>query len=40
MLTARELLVVYRETGHDGFVITAFLTRRTKSLERRTQLWP
>ena len=34
------LVVVYRETGHDGFVITAFLTRRTRLLERRTQLWP
>ena len=34
------LLVVYRETGHDGFIITAFLTRRERSLERRTQLWP
>jgi len=22
------LVVVYRETGHDGFVITAFWTRR------------
>jgi len=34
------LVVVYRELGDDGFVITAFLTRRTRSLERRTQIWP
>lgn len=37
---AKFLVVVYRETGHDGFVITAFLTRRVRSLERRKQLWP
>jgi hypothetical protein len=36
----KVLVVVYRELGEDGFVITAFLTRRLKSLERRTQLWP
>lgn len=29
------LVVVYRETGHDGFVITTFLTRRARSLEGR-----
>ena len=46
LLAAREidagkwLVVVYRELGHDGFVITAFLTRRLASLERRKQLWP
>lgn len=34
------LVVVYRETGHDGFVITAFSTRRIRWLERRRQLWP
>ena len=34
------LVAVYRELVHDGFVITAFLTRRTASLNRRTQLWP
>ncbi len=33
------LVVVYRE-GDDGFIITAFLTRRLESLERRRQLWP
>jgi len=34
------LVVVYRETGSDGFIITAFLTRRKRSLERRTPIWP
>jgi hypothetical protein len=34
------LVVVYREFLSDGFVITAFLTRKTKSLFRRIQLWP
>ena len=34
------LVAVYRELRDDGFVITAFLTRRIISLERRKQLWP
>ncbi len=34
------LVVVYREDVDDGFVITAFLTRREASLNRRKQLWP
>jgi len=34
------LVVVYREEDADGFVITAFLTRRARSLERRMQVWP
>ncbi len=34
------LVVVYRETSaNDGFVITAFLTRRKRQLERRRVLW-
>jgi hypothetical protein len=46
MLAIREiapgkfLVVVYRELEHDGFVITAFLTRRIRSLAKRKQLWP
>ena len=37
----KALVVIYRELNNDdGFVITAFLTRRLESLERRTQLWP
>jgi len=34
------LVVVYRESNNDGFIITAFLTRRIKSLNRRKQVWP
>ena len=34
------LVVVYRELDGDGFIITAFLTRRIRSLNRRKQLWP
>jgi hypothetical protein len=36
----KYLVVVYREGVGDGFVITAFLTRRISFLERRKQLWP
>lgn len=36
----KHIVVAYRESGQDGFVITAFLTRRIGSLERRKQLWP
>ena len=36
----KHIVVVYREMEGDGFVITAFLTRRLRSLERRKQLWP
>jgi hypothetical protein len=35
------LVVVYRETSKaDGFIITAFLTRRPDRLARRPQKWP
>jgi len=34
------LVVVYKEFKKDGFVITAFLTKRTKSLLKRKVLWP
>jgi len=37
----KALVVVYREAGaDDGFVITAFLTRRLARLDRRQQVWP
>jgi hypothetical protein len=36
----KHLVVVYRESGSDGFIITAFLTSKIKSLNRRTQIWP
>lgn len=35
------LVVVYREvSAEDGFVITAFMSRRLAGLERRKQVWP
>ena len=36
----KYLVVVYRELIGDGFIITAFLTRRINTLNRRQQLWP
>ena len=35
----KYLVVVYREQEGDGFIITAVLTRRIQSLERREQRW-
>ncbi len=40
MEPGKHMVVAYREMEEDGFVITAFLTRRTRSLERRPRLWP
>jgi hypothetical protein len=42
MEPGKWLVVVYRESisDEDGFIITAFLTRRIRSLDRRKQLWP
>jgi hypothetical protein len=46
LLASREispgehLVVVYREMQKDCFVVTAFLTKRIKSLDRRVQVWP
>jgi len=34
------LIVVYRELSDDGFIITAFLTRRKEYFNRREQIWP
>ena len=34
------LVVVYRELADDGFVVTAFLTRRQAYLNKRRKLWP
>ena len=34
------LVVVYKEGVDAGFVITAFRTTRSASLDRRRQLWP
>ena len=38
--SGKWVVVVYREKRDDGFVITAFLTRRIRSLQKRKQLWP
>lgn len=36
----KYLVVVYKEVNReDGFVITAFLTRRVNQIERRAKLW-
>jgi hypothetical protein len=37
----KHLVVVYKEQGpDDGFVITAFLTKRLRQLTRREKRWP
>ncbi|MBF0107502.1 MAG: hypothetical protein HQM16_19515 [Deltaproteobacteria bacterium] len=37
----KNIVVVYKEVSNkDGFIITAFLTRRIRQLERRKKLWP
>jgi hypothetical protein len=36
----RHLVVVYRESEGDGFIITAFVTSKVNSLNRRVQVWP
>ncbi|GAB4380630.1 MAG: hypothetical protein Kow0042_30840 [Calditrichia bacterium] len=37
----KYLVVIYKEVyKDDGFVITAFLTRRKEQIQRRKQLWP
>ena len=38
--TGKWLVVVYREGGDDGFVITAFWARRIQAVTRRKRLWP
>jgi hypothetical protein len=36
----KDLVVVYREVSDgDGFVITAFLTKRKRQLEKRRKIW-
>ncbi len=37
----KTLVVIYKEISQsDGFVITAYLTRRARQLQRRTVIWP
>lgn len=41
MEPGRVLVVVYKEISpEDGFIVTAFPTRRLNSLDRRQQVWP
>jgi hypothetical protein len=40
MATGKHMVVAYREHNHDGFVITAFMTSKVRSLAKRRQLWP
>ena len=36
----KYIVVIYKETSkEDGFVITSFLTKRKKQLERRPKIW-
>ncbi len=35
----KYIIVIYRELDGDGFVITAFLTKRRKQFERRRRIW-
>lgn len=37
----KYVVVVYREISKkDGFVVTAFITKRIKQMQRRAQVWP
>ncbi len=38
--SGKRLIVIYRELESDGFIITAFLTRRTGWIEKKRQIWP
>lgn len=40
MEEGKHLVVIYREEVEDGFIITAFVTRRVRSLVKRRQVWP
>jgi hypothetical protein len=36
----KYIVVVYKETSSDdGFIITAFLTKRKRQIERRRKIW-
>jgi len=37
----KYLVVVYKEVSEeDGFIVTAFLTKRIEQIRRREKLWP
>lgn len=39
--SGKYIVVIYKETDKkDGFIITAFLTKRKKQFKRRKKLWP
>lgn len=39
--SGKHMVVIYKEASkEDGFVITAFLTRRIKQIEGRIKIWP
>jgi hypothetical protein len=40
IFSGKYLVVVYREFEKDGFIITAFMTSKTQSFDRRIKLWP
>jgi len=40
MIDGKYLVVVYKEIENDGFIITAFITSKRGSLDRRKQIWP
>ena len=33
-------VVIYREQTSDGFIITALITKRLHTIQRRPQIWP
>ncbi len=35
----KYIMVIYKELNNDGFVITAFLTKRLKQMEKRRMIW-
>lgn len=37
--SGKFLVVIYRELQNDGFIITAFLTRRVGWMEKRELIW-
>ena len=40
IVAGKYFVVVYKEIEDDGFIITAFMTSKTGSLDRRNQVWP
>lgn len=35
----KYMIVIYSELNNDGFVITAFITKRIKKFEKRRMIW-